>query len=92
MEDEVVLNALNRNVEKHQFPNFQKHPTLIGWCSMNYDSCSRQAPYKDLPSQPIHESQEDIHAEVNQKIEQKLSHLYQDFKDKKYLNRIKKPF
>ena len=76
MENEAVLNALNRNIEKRQFPHFQSHPTLMGWCSMNYHSNYPSVPYKDIPGQPIKESEEDLHPELNQKLENNLNHLY----------------
>lgn len=31
-----IKETVNRNIEKHQFPSFSNHRSLIGWCSMNY--------------------------------------------------------
>jgi len=31
-----IKETVNRNIEKHQFPQFSNHRSLIGWCSMNY--------------------------------------------------------
>lgn len=31
-----VKETVNRNIEKHQFPAFSNHRSLIGWCTMNY--------------------------------------------------------
>ena len=31
-----IKETVDRNIEKHQFPSFTNHRSLVGWCSMNY--------------------------------------------------------
>ena len=38
MKETPVHKAVNKNIEQHQFPSFQKHKTLVGWSSMNFSS------------------------------------------------------
>lgn len=49
---------------------------MIGWCSMNYNSSSTQAFYKEAPTQTIKENPDEMHNEINIKIENNLNELY----------------
>lgn len=31
-----IRETVNKNIERVQFPSFNNHRSLIGWCGMNY--------------------------------------------------------
>ncbi|EGR27769.1 hypothetical protein IMG5_189420 [Ichthyophthirius multifiliis] len=44
-----ISETVNRNIEKHQFPSFRNHKSLIGWCSMNYPRVLKNPLYMPTP-------------------------------------------
>ena len=50
MQHRTIAEAVNKNIERHQFPNFQNHKTLMGWSSMNYSSKLKNTIFQNLPN------------------------------------------
>ena len=44
-----IKETVNKNIERVQFPAFNNHRSLIGWCGMNYPKVLMNPAYMAKP-------------------------------------------
>ncbi|CAK85793.1 unnamed protein product (macronuclear) [Paramecium tetraurelia] len=73
-----IKETVNKNIERVQFPAFNQHSSLLGWCSMNYPRVLQNPQFMPKPKP--------------KEYDDNLDFLYQKRKKEQQNNQLIKPF